>query len=340
MTSEHLVLNVGMLNLNHKNILITGGNGFIGSNFIEYINKHYTYVNIINIDKQGVGWREIRSIKFINHNTYTEIVRSVCDIDNIGGYIDTIDYDYVFHFAAESHVDRSITNPSSFVYNNSYGTAVLLEYLLKKKSNARIICISTDEVYGHLHLDDPAFTEDTPLNPRSPYSSSKAASDLIALSFQSTFGIDIIVTRCCNNFGPHQNDEKFIPTIIKNVVNGKKIPVYGQGTNIREWIHVDDHNKSILEIAESGESGKVYNIGSGVEKTNLELIREIIDILHPDATVDSNSFIEFVEDRKGHDFRYAIDTVNYTRAFEPMDFSYALKATVEFYKNKFTPSTS
>jgi dTDP-glucose 4,6-dehydratase len=123
-------------------------------------------------------------------------------------------------------------------------------------------------------------------------------------------------------------------------VNGKKIPVYGQGTNIREWIHVDDHNKSILEIAESGESGKVYNIGSGVEKTNLELIREIIDILHPDATVDSNSFIEFVEDRKGHDFRYAIDTVNYTRAFEPMDFSYALKATVEFYKNKFTPSTS
>ena len=329
-----------MLNLNDKTILITGGNGFIGSNFIEYINKYYTNVNIINIDKQGVGWRDIRSLEFINDNTYTELARSVCDIHNIGGYIDNLHYDYVFHFAAESHVDRSITNPSSFVYNNSYGTAVLLEYLLKKKSKARIICISTDEVYGHLHLDDPAFTENTPLNPRSPYSSSKAASDLIALSFQSTFGMDIIVTRCCNNFGPHQNDEKFIPTIIKNVVNGKKIPVYGQGTNIREWIHVDDHNKSILEIAESGVSGKVYNIGSGTEKTNLELIREIIDILHPDAIVDSNSFIEFVEDRKGHDFRYAIDTINYTREFEPMNFSEALKATVEFYKNKFTPRAS
>jgi dTDP-glucose 4,6-dehydratase len=329
-----------MLDLNHKNILITGGNGFIGSNFIEYINKHYINVNIVNIDKQGVGWREIRSIKFINNNTYTEMVRNVCDINNIGGYIDTIDYDYVFHFAAESHVDRSITNPSSFVYNNAYGTSVLLDYLLNRKSKARIICISTDEVYGHLHLNDPAFTEETFLNPRSPYSSSKAASDLIALSFQSTFGMDIIVTRCCNNFGPHQNDEKFIPTIIRNLMVGNKIPVYGQGTNIREWIHVDDHNKSILEIAETGASGKIYNIGSGTEKTNLELIREIIDILNPDATVDSSSFIEFVEDRKGHDFRYAIDTINYTREFEPMNFSEALKATVEFYKNKFTPKTS
>lgn len=330
-----------MVDLNNKNILITGGCGFIGSNFIEYINKHYSNMTIINIDKYGIGHRILTgTILNKNSNYYREFNMNITHMDSStsflnNGTLNSIDFDYVFHFAAESHVDRSITNPSTFVYNNSYGTSVLLEYLNNRKSKARIICISTDEVYGHLNLNDPAFTEETSLDPRSPYSASKAASDLIALAFNKTFGMDIIVTRCCNNYGPNQYKEKFIPTIINKLMDGQKIPVYGSGTNIREWIHVDDHNKSILEIAKDGESGMIYNIGSGVEKTNLELIKLIVDILKDFGYAVPDDSIEFVQDRKGHDFRYAIDTLNYKRNFKLLDFEESLRETVKFYIQKF-----
>jgi len=323
-----------MVNLNNKTILVTGGCGFIGSNFIEYINNNYNNLTIYNIDKHGIGSRDLLSnIELKNNNEYVEFHNNVLDIEEIlTKYPVQLKFDYVFHFAAESHVDRSILNPSSFVNENSYGTSALLEYFLKYQKDVKIICISTDEVYGHLNVGDAPFLESTPLDPRSPYSASKAASDLISLAFQKTYGMNISVTRCCNNYGPHQGDEKFIPTIIRKLVRNEKIPVYGTGQNIREWIFVEDHNKGILDITDL--SSNIYNIGSSVEKTNLELITDILAILYPNG-IDINNVIEFVEDRRGHDFRYAIDSLHYKKKFELTEYKSALEKTVEFYKNKY-----
>lgn len=215
-------------------------------------------------------------------------------------------------------------------------TANLMQSVLDhQKHNPRIINISTDEVYGHLGLTDAPFTENSPLNPRSPYSSSKAASDLISLSYYETFGLDVIVTRCCNNFGEHQFDEKFIPTILRKLSNNEKIPVYGNGANIREWIYVKDHNSRVLEIADRGVSGTVYNIGSGVELTNLQLIQKIIDNFNPDGTMTLLDSIEFVGDRMGHDFRYAIESSNIKFNTPLSDFDESLARTINFYKNKY-----
>jgi dTDP-glucose 4,6-dehydratase len=245
----------------------------------------------------GVGSRVIDSQDFrCSYYEYKVDISGYRSFD----FFKNMNFDYIFHFAAESHVDRSISNPSSFVENNIVGTTNLLEYIRQYQPNARLINISTDECYGHLELGEPPFTEDSPLRPRSPYSASKTASDLIVNSYVETFGIDAITTRCCNNFGKHQADEKFIPTVIRHLVNNKPIPVYGTGKNIREWIYVEDHNRSLLEIAEIGEAGKVYNIGSGIELTNLEVIDQIA------KNIGITPKIEFVEDRKGHDFRYAI----------------------------------
>jgi dTDP-glucose 4,6-dehydratase len=326
---------INMVDLNNKNILVTGGCGFIGSNFLEYLKKHYKNVSIVNVDKWGIGHRKMSTTMACNHIDYEEISFSLCDLNpdsNLfwNGVINKNKFDYVFHFAAESHVDRSISGPEAFVYNNVMGITKLLEMVRVKQPQARVINVSTDEVYGHLGLNSDPFTEETNLNPRSPYSASKAAADLIAKSYVDTYGLDIITTRCCNNFGPNQFDEKLIPTIIKNLVNGKPIPVYGDGTNIREWIYVDDHNKSILELAEIGESGGVYNIGSGKEMTNLEMIADIGKILEIDP------IIKFVKDRQGHDFRYAISSINYKRSFELMEHDEAMHRTVTFYASKFS----
>ena len=317
-----------MINLDNSTIIVTGGNGFIGSNFIEYLFATYQDIKIVNLDKRGVG---SRSLEIVN-SSFRQID---CDIRLLNhmylGNLDLPDlkYDYVFHFAAESHVDRSINSPLDFISNNVIGITSLLEYCRLHQPQARIINISTDEVFGHLNVGDPPFTELSHLHPRSPYSASKASADLIAGSYHSTYGMDIITTRCCNNYGPHQHSEKFIPTVIRSLKNGQKIPVYGNGQNIREWIYVEDHNKSILEIAEIGESGMVYNIGSGKEKTNLQLINDIITLGNFGGTLEDH--IEFVEDRKGHDFRYAISSVNHTRQFELMDYDRALKQTINFY---------
>ena len=288
---------------------------------------------IVNVDKWGVGHRKMSRHFFQNENKYEEIPFNLCDLDPDSdffwnGHINRTKFDYVFHFAAESHVDRSISGPQAFIYNNVMGITKLLEMVRLKQPQAKVINVSTDEVYGHLHLGEDPFTEDSNLNPRSPYSASKASADLVANSYAETFGLDIITTRCCNNFGKHQHDEKFIPTVIKNILAGKNVPVYGTGENIREWIHVDDHNKSILEIAEVGESGKVYNIGSGVEMTNLKMIYDIGKILMIEPK------IKFVEDRKGHDFRYALESRYYYRQFDLFDHIEALTSTVQFYAGK------
>ena len=209
------------------------------------------------------------------------------------------------------------------------GITKLLEMVRSKQPQARVINISTDEVYGHLTEHQAPFTEDSNLNPRSPYSASKASADLVANSYAETFGLDIITTRCCNNFGSHQHDEKLIPTIIRNILAGKNVPVYGTGMNIREWIYVDDHNKSILEIAAMGESGRVYNIGSEVEMTNLKMVEDIGKILNIDPK------IKFVDDRKGHDFRYALESRYYHRTFDLSKHVDALTTTVNFYAGKY-----
>jgi len=341
-----------MVNLNYKTVLVTGGCGFIGSNFIEYIFEKYNNLTVINIDKMGVGSREIspneslwgdgESIFIKGDGSEYRLIKD--DICNINGDYDNnyifqrllknFKFNYVFHFAAESHVDRSINSPYGFIHNNVMGITGLLEFLRQYQPQAQIINISTDEVYGHLGKYDIPFTENSPIAPRSPYSASKASADLIAQAYHETYGMDILTTRCCNNYGKHQHDEKFIPTVIRSLVEGKKIPVYGTGENVREWIHVEDHNKAILRLAEIGDAGSVYNVGSGVEKTNLEIIRTILDIYHGHGK-NIEDYVEFVEDRKGHDFRYAIKSVKWTNDLKQRSFLEGMKETVEFYKQKY-----
>ena len=284
----------------HK-ILVTGGYGFIGGNFIRYLRSVFHQdVYIVNIDKNGYASNEEYARPYCDETHHIDITDRLA-LESV--LYEAVPYDYIFHFAAESHVDNSISGPTVFVESNVLGTQNLLEcFRNQNKGHGKFIHISTDEVYGHLGLTDPAFTEETPLSPRSPYAASKAASDLMCISYMKTYGLDISITRCCNNFGPNQYKEKFIPTIIDSLTNGNKIPVYGKGNNIREWIHVASHNEAVWNVAVSGEIG-VYNIGSGVELTNLELVKLICEVMYKDP--DDN--IEFVEDRLGHDFRYAID---------------------------------
>lgn len=328
-------MGMSFVDLNGKNILVTGGNGFIGSNFIELIYGMYKNMNITNVDMMDIGSRDFTPPVELT-NTLTNLAWHVGAINPVVIGKDK-KFDYVFHFAAQSHVDRSIDDPEKFILNNVMAISRLLNYVRENSPDARVINISTDEVYGHLSDFDDEFLETSPLNPRSPYSASKASADLVANAFHSTYGLDIITTRCCNNYGPNQHDEKFIPTIIRSVMQGKKIPVYGRGENIREWIYVDDHNKSILEIAKVGKSGMVYNIGSGEELNNINMIIWILDILYPEKSTPTfyKEHIQFVEDRKGHDHRYALASLYYDRVFELTCPSVAFKKTVDFYAGKF-----
>jgi dTDP-glucose 4,6-dehydratase len=332
------------IDLNGKKILVTGGLGFIGSNFIEYVIKNYKNLQIVNYDKSGHGSRPLYhtskdKLVNIDENFYTWICGDLSYEDynaaSIKNVLKNHKFDYIFHFAAESHVDRSINSPAFFIENNVVGMVNLLEGIRLHQPDTRMINISTDEVYGHLSMNDKPFTEDSPFDPRSPYAASKASADMIASSYVNTFNLNVVTTHCCNNFGPNQADEKFLPTIIRHIVKGEKIPVYGDGTNVREWIFVYDHNKSILEIAEYGKSGEHYNIGSGVEKSNLDLILEVLRILKFKKIVLGN-YINFVEDRKGHDFRYAIDTKKYIRNFNLTKFEDSLTSTIEHYKVKYS----
>lgn len=285
-------------------IVVTGGAGFIGSHFVNKFYKKYDIVVIDNLTYAG-------NLSNIDPNFLdgTNFFRK--DISNLDEYefvIRDFNPDVIVNFAAETHVDNSISHAQSFTTTNIIGTQNLLE-LVRKYNIKKFVQISTDEVYGHLQKDDPPFTEKTPLSPRSPYSATKASADLLVLSYVNTYGINACITRCSNNFGENQHEEKLIPKIVKNIVENKKIPIYGKGNNIRDWIYVEDHINGIEKVILKGKSGEVYNFGGMAgesETSNLELCKRILSIMGKDQ-----SMIEFVKDRPGHDFRYSID---YTKA--------------------------
>lgn len=316
-----------MVNRDSKNILVTGGYGFIGGNFIRYIKDNLPQHRIVCVDKNGYASNKKYVADLCDVKYEFDLVRK----DKLDMLFETEDkFDYIFHFAAESHVDNSIKDPSIFVQSNVVGTQNLLECFRKAK-HGKMVHISTDEVYGHLGFTDPSFTELTPIAPRSPYAASKAASDLLCLSYINTYGCDISITRCCNNYGPNQHSEKFIPTIIKTLKKGQKVPIYGEGLNIREWIHVDDHNLAVWLVANKGKN-EVYNIGTGKEVANIELVDKICSIMGRD--LDKSAI--FVEDRLGHDFRYSIDCskIREELFYVPLhvDFNNQLKKLIDLYE--------
>lgn len=304
-----------------QTILITGGAGFIGSNFIPYFLKAHKEYKIVNIDKLTYAGN-LNNLKECEDNpNYTFIQGDICNRLLIEKIFEDYDIKGVIHFAAESHVDNSIINPDAFIQTNIVGTFTLIDvarnYWLdaphkakQSYENCRFHHISTDEVYGDLDKTG-FFTETTPYNPSSPYSSSKASSDLIVKAYKRTYGLNITISNCSNNYGPKQHNEKLIPTIIRKCLNNEKIPVYGTGKNIRDWLYVLDHCKAIDLIYHNGKNGETYNVGGRNEKQNIEIVKTICYLLDkkiPSKTVKSYfELVEFVTDRAGHDRRYAID---------------------------------
>ena len=285
-----------------KSILITGGLGFIGSNFIKSIFKKYDY-RIYNLDLKTYAASYNNISKEINQSGRYSL--SICDINDtnrIRNLIQKNDINYIVNFAAESHVDNSINDSTPFIKTNINGTHSLLSLLHDCPSIERYIQVSTDEVYGSLTEEGDAFTESSPLQANSPYSASKASADLLCRSFYETFNYPILITRCSNNYGPNQHEEKLIPLMIKNAKAGKKLPVYGDGRNIRDWIHVSDHCSGIDAVLHGGKIGEVYNIGGKNEVRNIDIVKTILKLLDKDEDQ-----IEYVKDRLGHDWRYAID---------------------------------
>jgi len=305
-----------------KTYLITGGAGFIGSNFIHYMLKKYKEdIFIINLDKLTYAGN-LDNLKDIETSkNYKFIKGDICHVEILEEIYKDYNIDYVVNFAAESHVDRSIENTSIFIETNVLGTQILIEAAKKHwktddgfKEGKKYIQISTDEVYGSLG-EEGYFNEKTPIDPHSPYSSSKASADLIVKSYYDTFKMPINITRCSNNYGPYQFPEKLIPLVINNCLRGKELPIYGDGKNVRDWIYVEDHCKAIDIVLNKGKIGEVYNIGSNNEKTNIAIVSIIINTLKDflgdkDKRKDyiNAKLIKYIKDRKGHDKRYAIDS--------------------------------
>lgn len=284
-----------------KNILVTGGAGFIGSNFINYIlSKHNDY-NIVNLDKLTYAGNLENLIPSQDNKNYKFIHGDITNTELVKFLFEKYELQYVINFAAESHVDRSILCSREFVTTNVLGTNILLD-AARIFNVKKFLQISTDEVYGSLGKDG-LFTEETPLSPNSLYSSSKASADMLALSNFKTYGLPVIITRCSNNYGPYQFPEKLIPLMIINSLIDKNLPVYGDGKNVRDWIYVLDHCRAIEMVFESGTNGKVYNVGASTEMENIEIIKLILKHLQK-----PESLIEYVKDRLGHDRRYAIDS--------------------------------
>ncbi len=310
-------------------LLVTGGVGFIGSNFILYWLKQHPEDSIVNLDKLTYA-SNLENLKSIEKNqNYSFVKGDICDASLVNSLMKNVDT--VVHFAAESHVDRSIQDPTPFIKTNIEGTYILLEAALKN-GNKRFHHISTDEVFGALELTKDKFTDATPYNPRSPYSASKAASDHLVKAYHETYGLPVTISNCSNNFGPYQFPEKFIPLAITNLIENKKIPVYGDGLYVRDWLYVDDHCEAIDLILNKGTVGKTYLIGGlSNDISNIEVIKRILKNMGKDE-----SMIEYVKDRPGHDRRYAIDwsTIKNELGWEPKhDFNTALSETVEWYKN-------
>ncbi|WP_019391976.1 dTDP-glucose 4,6-dehydratase [Priestia filamentosa] len=288
------------------NILVTGGAGFIGSNFIQYMIETYPAYFIVNYDALTYAGN-LDNLKEIHHHEHYTFIKG--DINN-RALLDTVvkehEIDVIVNFAAESHVDRSITEPDIFIKSNVLGTQTLLD-IAKENKIKKYIQISTDEVYGSLG-ETGYFTEETPLAPNSPYAASKAGADMLVSAYYKTYGLNVNITRCSNNYGPYQFPEKLIPLMITNVMEGERLPVYGDGKNVRDWLHVQDHCTAIDLVIHKGVAGEVYNIGGGNEKTNNEIVHLIVEKLGV-----SKDLIMFVEDRLGHDRRYAIDTTKVER---------------------------
>ncbi|MBI2334460.1 dTDP-glucose 4,6-dehydratase [Candidatus Daviesbacteria bacterium] len=306
-------------------LLVTGGAGFIGSNFIRYRLKNYPEDRIVNLDALTYAGH-LESLKDIENNPQYQFVKGdIADEKAVAEAMDGVDV--VVHFAAESHVDRSIINPLQFVRTNVLGTAVLLNAALNQQVK-RFHHVSTDEVYGQLNLDDPPFNEDTPYAPRTPYAASKAGSDYLVRAYHQTYGLPITITNCANNFGPYQDPEKLIPRFITSLLEGEKVPLMGKGENIREWLFVEDHAAAVDLVLQKGSIGETYLV-QGEEKTNLEVTKKLLQLLGKDE-----SWIEYVEHRLGHDFRYATNgsklmALGWKREH---DFDTWLDKTVEWYK--------
>lgn len=309
-------------------ILVTGGAGFIGSSFVRYVLRARGDIDIVNYDLLTYAGN-LRNVEEVAGDRRYRFVRGdVADTVMVDRLFQEHLFDAVVNFAAETHVDRSILNSAPFVHANVEGTRCLLEASLKYRVS-RYVQISTDEVYGSLGPTGK-FREDTPIDPSSPYSASKAAADFFVLAYYRTHRLPTVITRCSNNYGPYQFPEKLIPVLITNAMEDRPLPIYGDGLNVREWIFADEHSRAVLMALERGTPGEVYNVGSGYEKTNLEVVREILRLVGK-----PESLIKFVKDRPGHDRRYAIDCSKITREWKwspEIDFATGLATTIEWYR--------
>ena len=338
--------------MQNKNILLTGTAGFIGSNFVPYFLDKYPEYNLINLDLLTYAGTLDNLKECENNPRYKFIKGDICNRELIEFIFAEYDINGVIHFAAESHVDNSIKNPGVFVQTNVNGTFTLIDVAYKywmnkpfeyktEYQNARFHHISTDEVYGTLSLDpNDLFTENTPYAPNSPYSASKASSDMIIRAYNETYGMNTVITNCSNNYGPKQHDEKLIPTIIRKALANQNIPIYGDGKNIRDWLYVLDHCKGIDIVFHSGINGQTYNIGGRNERTNLQIVDRICTILDQQVPKETSykELITFVEDRAGHDRRYAIDASkleNELGWFADENFDSGIVKTIEWYLNKY-----
>ena len=321
-----------------KNILVTGGAGFIGSNFINLLAPRYPDYRFINVDvlTYAANLRNLEAISGRANYAFEQV--DIGDRDRVADLLDRVSPDLIVHFAAESHVDRSIHSPDAFIRTNIVGTFNLLEAVRARAVRQRTVFhhVSTDEVYGSLESSG-AFVETTPYDPSSPYSASKAASDHLVRAYHRTYGLPVLITNCSNNYGPCQFPEKLIPLMILNALDGKPLPVYGQGTNVRDWLYVTDHCEAIWAVIEQGRLGETYNIGGRAEQRNIDVVRAICACVAEETGRHVDEFlrlITFVQDRPGHDLRYAIDPAKIERecGFAPTEtFESGLRKTVRFY---------
>ncbi len=306
-------------------VLVTGGLGFIGSNFCRYLLAKHPDYELINVDKIGIGANPASLHDLENDKRYTFIKGDICNPQLMNRLVHQVDA--VVNIAAETHVDRSISDPNIFLQNNTLGTFTILEAIRRHNHKARLLQVSTDEVYGEAL--EGSFTENSPLKPSNPYSASKAAADMFVLSYQKTFGLNASITRCTNNFGPYQLPEKLIPKTIIRALRDLPIPIYGKGTNIRDWIYVEDHCKAVSIVLEKGKPGEIYNVSAGNEESNIDIVKKILVLLNK-----SESSITFVEDRPGHDKRYSLDSTKLRNELcwkSESTFEAALESTVQWY---------
>ncbi len=326
-----------------QNVLVTGGAGFIGSNFVRYLLKTEPGVNVVNLDKLTYAGSLENLIDLPGADRHHFIKGDICDLTLVDQLFEEHQIDTVVHFAAETHVDRSILGPGEFVQTNVVGTFTLLEaarkfWPISQQEGKRFHHVSTDEVFGMLRPGDPAWTEDTPYAPNSPYSASKASSDHLVRAYYHTYGLPASITNCSNNYGPYQFPEKLIPLIILNAIDGKSLPVYGDGQQVRDWLYVEDHCEAIHLVLKNGRVGETYNIGGNNQPANLEVIKQICSLLDeclPDSVyAPHEKLIQYVNDRPGHDRRYAMDInkVHKELGWQPnQSLGSGLQKTVEWY---------